>query len=280
MPPAKGDGMEISVFCDKCGNEIEDGSKFCQFCGAVVNPAVDPATREAGIVTDNTYSKNIVREIQSKEDIKGQKVTENIYLCPDGAYRWVYEFDMIKNPAILFTVWRVLLMSFAIIMIFGFIIQLFDGGISIPDPEDLKNLLFGFGIFLLVFAAISVLAYFIVAASFGYKYMVLFTMNENEIEHRQMKSQFDKARAMGWLTAAAGLATGNIGRVGTGILAATKTSSLSTFSNVKKVKSDKRHSVIYVNETLEHNQIYADGADFDFVRNFIIEHCRNAKNVS
>ena len=41
-----------------------------------------------------------------------------------------------------------------------------------------------------------------------------------------------------------------------------------------------KDDVIYVNETLEHNQIYVDDADFDFVRNYIIERCRNAKKVS
>ena len=40
--------------------------------------------------------------------LKGEKVTENIWLCPDGVYRWTYEFDMRRNPMILFTVLKVM----------------------------------------------------------------------------------------------------------------------------------------------------------------------------
>ena len=40
--------------------------------------------------------------------ISGEKVTENIRLCPDGKYRWIYEFSMLKNPAVLRTVFKVL----------------------------------------------------------------------------------------------------------------------------------------------------------------------------
>ena len=42
------------------------------------------------------------------EILEGKKVSENIYLCPDGVYRWIYEFPMAKNPTILITVWKVL----------------------------------------------------------------------------------------------------------------------------------------------------------------------------
>ena len=30
-------------------------------------------------------------------------MSENIKKCDDGSYRWVYEFDMLKNPIILLT---------------------------------------------------------------------------------------------------------------------------------------------------------------------------------
>ncbi len=39
----------------------------------------------------------------------------NVKLCPDGKYRWCYEVNMLKNPMILFTVFKVLAISFAIV---------------------------------------------------------------------------------------------------------------------------------------------------------------------
>lgn len=217
------------------------------------------------------------KEIERKEDIKGQKVSENIFLCPDGAYRWVYEFDMLKNPTILITVWKVLFISFGAVMAFMLILQLAEGGFR--DFFDFIGFYGPFFILIAVMMVIGVIAYLIVAQSYGWRYMVLFTMTDKDIEHRQMKSQFKKAEAIGWLTAAAGLVAGNAGRAGTGILAATKDSSISTFDSVKKVKAVRNRHVIYVNETLEHNQIYAEEADFDFVNRFITDRCKNAKHV-
>ncbi|MBQ1239483.1 MAG: zinc-ribbon domain-containing protein, partial [Ruminococcus sp.] len=28
----------LSMFCEKCGNQLNDNDKFCQKCGAPVNP--------------------------------------------------------------------------------------------------------------------------------------------------------------------------------------------------------------------------------------------------
>jgi hypothetical protein len=128
------------MFCENCGNEIKDDARFCPVCGAQVNSSAVPVG-SAPAVAEGFQAGPMPQEmnrgyqdIGSREDIKGQRVTENIYLCPDGAYRWVYEFDMIKNPTILITVWKVLLMSFAIvifIMLFFTIIE--DGLDDLPD---------------------------------------------------------------------------------------------------------------------------------------------------
>ena len=102
-------------------------------------------------------------------------------------------------------------------------------------------------------------------------------MDEDGVELRQMKKEFQKSQAIGWLTAAVGLATGNIGQVGTGILASTRNSSSSVFQHVRKVKSVRRRHVIYVNQLLGHNQVYAEAADFVFVEKYILDRCTNAK---
>ena len=49
-------------------------------------------------------------------------------------------------------------------------------------------------------------------------------------------------------------------------------SSSSEFSRVKKVKAVRSRHVIYVNQTLEHDQVYAEDPDFDFVLNYICGH--------
>ncbi|MBR5640836.1 MAG: hypothetical protein IKW92_01740 [Firmicutes bacterium] len=204
--------------------------------------------------------------------MNGEKVTENVYLCPDGVYRWVYEFPMLKNPAILFTVWRVLLMSCAICVLLV--------GVPVMFTDGLGGLTWSAKVILftgLIIIAISVVAYLILAATFGWKYMVLFEMDDEKVVHIQMKKEVEKAEAIGWLTFMAGLATGSLTTAGSGLLAATKSTSTSIFANVKEVKANRAMHVIYVNQLLDHNQIYAEDADFDFVLQFIQERVKGAQ---
>ena len=181
--------------------------------------------------------------------IKGQKVSENIYICSDGKYRWVYELDMLKNPIILFTIWQALDISILIMAFILFLIELFDGNVKnwidgfLLTPE----LLIIAGVILLL----SLIGYAIVAIMYGWKYMVLFEMDENGIVHNQMQKEFKKPEAMSWLTIMAGVVAGNPTTMGAGILSATKTASSSSFKNVKKVIPKKRLHTIYVNELLE-----------------------------
>ncbi|MBQ6295074.1 MAG: hypothetical protein IJK80_04360 [Firmicutes bacterium] len=200
------------------------------------------------------------------ERLEGKKVSENVYLCPDGIYRWVYEFPMVKNPTILITVWKVLLVSCAICLVLVGVPLLFTDG-----PESLLGLGKGFGAALLVLLPLSILGYLLVAAAYGGKYMVLFEMDETKVKHIQMEKQVKKAQAMGWLTAMAGLAAGNLSAAGSGLLASSKSVSTSVFADVKQVKADRAMHVIRVNQLLEHNQVYANGADFDFVLNYILD---------
>ena len=209
------------------------------------------------------------------EEYQGQKIADSIYHGADGSYRWAYEFDMLKNPAILITTMKVLLLSFGIVMAFMLIVQLIDS--TLDSLSEYLGFFGPFFILLGVFMVLGVIAYLIVAASYGWKYMVLFTMDENQIEHRQMKSQFNRASAMGWVTAAAGILAGRPGTAGAGVLAATRSASTSVLENVRVIKAVRGRNTIYVNQLLEHNQIYADGADFDFVLDFLIKHCPNAK---
>ncbi len=207
--------------------------------------------------------------------ISGQKVTENIYLCPDGKYRWTYELDMLKNPMILFTIWKIFGIVIVIMLLFSFVLAVFDGDVG----SWFTDFLFTPGILIVpgIMLVLSLIGYFIVAAMYGWKYMVLFEMDDRGVIHHQMPKQFDKAQAMSWLTAAAGLVTGNLPAMGAGLLASAKTSSASDFLNVKKVIKKENYHTILVNEGIEKNQVYASDADYDFVWDYIVSRCSNAK---
>ena len=206
--------------------------------------------------------------------MEGKKITDHIWLCPDGKYRWAYEFKMMKNPVILLTVLKVFGIAAAAVALFSLIVDLFDDWkITLPDSDNMKILL----IVILVFIGIIFLSYLILAGIYGWKYEVLFEMDEESISHIQMPKQYKKAEAIAWITAMAGLLTGKPAVAGAGLTAASGNVSTSEFSKVKRLVKRKGMQTIKVNSPFNKNQVYAEtDADFEFVWTFLKDHCPNA----
>ena len=198
---------------------------------------------------------------------------KQIELCADGKYRWSYEYDMLRNPSILFTVLKIFAFIILGLGLFMLILGLFDGN------GFLETLVFAGKMVLVIggiFLFLAIVSYLLLAFIFNRKYMVLFEMDENGILHRQMQKQVKKAQVLAFITAMAGLMAKRPTTVGAGLLSATKTSSYSTFASVRSVKAYPGRHLIKVNEPFNYNQIYVD-EDFDFVYNFIREHCPKVK---
>ena len=197
-----------------------------------------------------------------------------VKLYPDGKYRWVYEVPMLKNPTILFDVYKVLGISFGIVWLFNVLL------ISCEDGLNLRNLwsfTSGFLILMLVFLVIGYVAYFIVAWYYGWKYIVLFTLDEKEVVHQMMPRQMEKAKVLGALTALVGSVAGKPGVMGAGVLAASRSTSTSVLANVARLVPRRRLHLIKVNQLLNKNRVFVPDEDFDFVYNFLCQHCPKAK---
>jgi hypothetical protein len=199
---------------------------------------------------------------------------ERVTLYPDGKYRWVYEVPMLRNPSILLDVYKVLGISFGIVWLFNVLIISCEEGISLSSMWGITS---GFLILMAVFAVIGYVAYIIVAWTYGWKYVVLFEMDEREVKHQQMPRQVKKAKVLGALTALAGAAAGRPSVVGTGYLASTRFSSTSVLANVARLIPCRRMNLIKVNQLLNKNRIYVPEEDFDFVYDFLCQHCTKAK---
>ena len=120
-----------------------------------------------------------------------------VTLCPDGKYRWVFEVPMLKNPSILYDVYKVLGISFGVVWLLNVLLIGCEDGFSLENLWGSTYVLLAVA---LVLAVIALIAYVIVAWCYGWKYVVLFTMDEKEIVHQQMPRQVKKAQILGALT--------------------------------------------------------------------------------
>lgn len=206
--------------------------------------------------------------------MKKEEIGNRVTLCQDGKYRWVYEVNMLTNYSILFDVWKVFGISIVIIIILFTIIFLFTGELSLDIFIGM-----GKGVFFsaAILAVLSILGYLLYAAISGWKYVALFIMDEKEVTHQQMPREVKKGQIIGALTILAGLASGRPGVIGTGILSQSRSSMTSTLANVKRLIPSRRMNLIKVNQLLAKNRVYVNDEDFDFVYNFLCQHCVNAK---
>lgn len=238
------------MFCANCGNKLPDDAKFCDKCGAPVEAA-----------EKTVYEEQI--------DAKGGHVTENIVFGTDGKLHWYYEFKLLKNPTILKVLWKIFFWIFVAMWAFISIINIFDGLFNMKDFLDVSKV---FLLLLVGFEVLVAIGYLLYAAIQGFKYCVMFEMDEESVKHTQMPRQFKKAQAMSVITMLMGMASGKPGTVGTGMLAGSKQSMVSSWKAVRSIEIDAKHNVIKVNERLNKNQVYAEDADFQYVEDYIKSH--------
>lgn len=266
--------------CPKCGKQIPDDSSFCAHCGAqVVQLAQEPAgTMQAEPSTSRPFTMEVPTQAAIVETPRNTPVPEpgsvnpppkappGIKLGQDGVYRWFYSFDMLKNPTLLYTIWKVLAIAVGAVYLLVLLMDLGSG--SIESIEDFWQFSKVFIFILAGFLAAGGIAYLILAGIYGWRYQVIFEMDEKGVTHRQMPAQFQIAEALSLIELLA--AEGPTG-AGAAILAGSKSESSVSFSKLKSIKVLRRQQTIKVNERMEHCQVYAKPEDFDFVLNYIRE---------
>ena len=198
--------------------------------------------------------------------------SKNIKFCQDGKYRWVYELDMYKNSAIIKECYRGFFIICAIVTVIAFFMNLGSGFV-----KALTGALTIGGIVTAIFMVLGLIAYLIISFMYGGKYCVLFEMDEKGLMHAQQEKHIKKAQLIGAITALTGAARGNIGTVGTGILAAARTKMHSDFAGIKVIEVVSGSNLIRLNAALDRNQVYVEKEDLAFVLQYIVKQCPQAE---
>ena len=163
----------------------------------------------------------------------------------------MYEYPMLKNPTILLTALTLFLLCGLAPV--GLVV------LSSLSREGIDALVSGlqvYGILVLIALPLTLIYYGILAMNYGWKYIVLFEMDETGITHLRQPRQFQKAQ---------------------GFAIATHNSGTTRFSQVRRMKRLPRWDTIKLHGRLHRNQVYVPPADGDFVWNYIAAHCPQAK---
>lgn len=209
-----------------------------------------------------------------KQQIPKIECDYRVKLYEDGKYHWKYDLHMLKNPSVLFDVYKALGMTLLITGFIIFLIQACSTGFHLEDVGFVLKIL---GIMVAIFFVLGILGYLLYAALSGWVYTVNFIMDEKGVVHQQSPRSEKVGRRIGCLTVLVGLFARKPGVVGTGMLAASNTSMSSDFSSVRKVKARRWMNTIMVNEPFAKNRVYACDEDFDFVYQYISSRCPKAK---
>ena len=201
----------------------------------------------------------------SEEKTENTGDSDNIKLCAGGKYRWIYEFSMMKNTTIFFTFLKIFMIGGctpALVTLFSSL-----GREKLGAFVTCAKV---YGVIMSITVPLTFFAYLIVAAMYGWKYIVLFEMDNKGIVHIQQDKQFKKAQGVAWLATLSD-------RSGRGISVSTKNSQSSNFRSVRIVKGIRSRNTIKLNQFLVYNQIYVENEDYDFVWEFITARCKKAK---
>lgn len=190
---------------------------------------------------------------------------------PDGKYCWLHETNLYTNPVYLFLTWKIFFFIWLGVDIFVLLIVTW-GHNPLDELESLISIGSAMFYVLLGILILIAISYYIYALIMHGKYSVLFEMDNKGVRHTQLSNDFNKAKKVGTLTTLAGMASGNLSAVGSGLLASAAGSMYTEFKKVRSIKTNQRRHVIKLRSSdMMHNQVHTAPEDFDFVLGFIKE---------
>ena len=155
----------------------------------------------------------------------------------NGTYCWTYEMELLQNHAYLLFLMRLILIPCGIV--FALVLA-----VSFRSGASFRHVLMGYGIILAVLAGVAVIiwiTHLLIALASDNRCLLRYEMNDREIALGQGESR-----------------------------------SVSEFRKVRTVRIDRENHRIFLNSPFLYNMICCEGKDFDFVAEYIVDHCPDA----
>ena len=196
---------------------------------------------------------------------ENDSIPEGVQQCADGKFRWAYEVNMYTNPTIFYAIANMFIIAYLICLVLFVVITL------CMDEDVLMAPLVVTGIFAFIFL-VTIPCYYGYAAWVGGRYAVMYTMDEQGIETRQMPQNIKKNQVIASIAGMVGAMKGDLSMMGLSMNIANTQVIKTDFKHVREVKAaPHRHLIKLSASWYDKNHIYVDEADYDFVYNYILE---------
>lgn len=192
-----------------------------------------------------------------------------------GKRQWVYEMNVWTNPTVLITCAKVFAFAAGMPVLLIFLMTWHEDGIG----RALRAAGIVAAIVYTILFGLLLFAYVVTGILHRGRYCVVFTMDDEGVDHVQAPRQMKKNQVLGLLGAVMGAAAMNPTVAGAGLVAATHQVTRTAFRDVRRIRVKRRRNVIYLRNLLRQNQVYAEDAHFDDVLNHIIARCPRARVI-
>ena len=255
------------MFCKNCGNQINDGARFCPSCGAPASGAAAQQPAQQPMDAPPAFGT----QEPAMGAAESYALPPGIECLEDGTLCWTYFQSLWSNPTILYTVLKVMMIAVLLVTLLIGVLSVMEGGF------DLGEILMIGGGLAVGMTVLSLIGYAVYAAVSGGEYGMLFFMNDTIIVHMAMPKEAKRGDRVSDMAVLVGALTGNLTLAGMGLANRGRNAMESNFAEVKSIVQDRAHDLIKVRSGFEFNQIYASPAQYDFVLAHIASHCPAAK---
>jgi len=203
----------------------------------------------------------------------------SITVDDEGRYFWRGTIDLHENPTLLLLITKIMawIMGLIALMLVCFVVidWLKTGRV---DRDGVWMLVGVYAMCSVVVAFITAIAYYAYCSHLGWSYSADYLMDETGLLFEAAPKEAEALKDVAKATALMSLLIGRYGLTAASI-AASSSEAASRFASVFRVKGIKKHCCIKVSSPFLYNQVYVSPRDYDFVYNYICEHCPKATCV-